>query len=382
MKKTKTFLLGMAFMLMPTAVYANIDLDAKSGILYEPTTGKIISEHNAYESLPPASVTKVMTMLLIYEAVEQGKITWDDMVTISDHAANMGGSQIFLEATQKQPVKDLTKSIIIASANDASVAMAEFIAGSEDAFVAKMNEKAKSLGMKNTTFKNACGLDADGHVTSAYDIALMSAELMTRYPDVMEIAKVWMDTITHDTARGKEEFGLTNTNKMIRHYTGATGLKTGSTGDALFCVSATAKRDGLDLIAVIMGSPNSQIRFNEARKLLDYGFANYTVAQGEPADTLKGEINVNKGEKDTIPLVIKEQTNVVMAKGNHVTLENYVETLESISAPVAKGTKAGEVIYTCEGKEVGRSDLVTAEDVEKAGFFHMTQRLLKKWVDS
>lgn len=358
---------------------ASLNVDAKAAVLLEPSTGKVIIEQNAHDKLPPASITKVMTLLLIYEAVEQGKINWDDMVTVSEHAANMGGSQIFLETFEQQTVRDLTKSIAIASANDAAVAMAEFLAGSEEGFVIKMNEKAKSLGMKNTNFVNACGLDAENHLTSAYDIALMSQELITRYPEVLDLTSIWMDTIVHDTARGKEDFGLANTNKLLRSYNGATGLKTGSTGDALFCISATAEREELNLIAVILGSPSSAIRFNEARKLLDYGFANYTVAQGEPAGEVKGEIKVYKGVEDSVNVVIKDQINVVMPKGNHVTLESEIEMLDALNAPVEKGTKAGEVIYISEGEEVGRSDLVSAEDIEKATLGHMMKKLLNNW---
>ena len=357
----------------------SLNVDAKAAVLLEPTTGKIIIEQNAHEKLPPASITKVMTMLLIYEAVEQGKIKWDDMVTVSEHAANMGGSQVYLETFEQQTVRDLIKSIAIASANDAAVAMAEFLAGSEEGFVIKMNEKAKQLGMKNTNFINACGLDADNHLTTAYDIALMSQELITRYPDVLELTGIWMDTIIHDTARGKEEFGLANTNKMLRSYSGTTGLKTGSTGEALFCISATAEREELNLVAVILGSPSSSIRFNEARKLLDYGFANYAVSQGEEAGTSKGDIKVYKGEEDSVEVVIKEQISIVIPKGNHVTLESEVELLDALNAPVERGTKAGEVIYTIEGKEVGRSDLIVAKDVEKASLSHMMKRLLFNW---
>lgn len=372
-------LLGFA----PINIFAeevpSLNVDAKAAILLEPTTGKVIIEQNSHEKLSPASITKVMTLLLIYEAVNQGKINWDDMVTVSEHAANMGGSQIFLEVFEQQTVRDLTKSIAIASANDAAVAMAEFLAGSEEGFVVKMNEKAKELGMKNTNFVNACGLDAEGHLTSAYDIALMSQELMNKYPQVLDLTQIWMDTIVHDTARGKEEFGLANTNKMLRSYSGATGLKTGSTGDALFCISATAEREELNLIAVILGSPTSAIRFNEARKLLDYGFANYVVSQGEPAGEPKGEVKVYKGKEDSVEVVVKEQISVVRPKGNHVELESKVEMLDGLNAPVEIGTKAGEVIYISEGKEVGRSDIVTSKDVEKATLGHMMKKLFFNW---
>jgi len=356
-------------------------VNAKSAILMEPGTGKIILEYNSHEALPPASVTKVMTLLLIYEAIEQGKIKWDDIVTVSEYAAKMGGSQIYLEAGEQQSVRDLTKSIAVASANDAAVAMAEYLAGSEEGFIIKMNSKAKDLGIKDSNFVNACGLDENGHVTSAHDIAIMSRELITKYPEVKELTTIWMDTITHKTARGEEDFGLSNTNKMLKTYSGATGLKTGFTGNAGHCISASATRDGLDLIAVIMAAPDSATRFDEARKLLDYGFANYTVSKGDEAGTDKGQIKINKGKADSVGVIVKAQVSVVMDKGNHVQLESKVEMLDSLNAPVQAGTKAGEIVYISEGKEVGRSDLVCSESIDRADLSHMMKRLLNKWFE-
>ena len=356
-------------------------VNAKAAILMEPSTGKIILEHNAHDALPPASVTKIMTLLLIYEAVEQGKIKWDDIVTVSEYAAKMGGSQIYLEAGEQQSVHDLTKSIAVASANDAAVAMAEYLAGSEEGFIVNMNKKAKDLGMADSNFMNACGLDLDGHVISAHDIALMSRELITKYPQVNELTTIWMDTITHKTARGEEEFGLSNTNKMLKTYSGATGLKTGFTSKAGHCISASANREGLALIAVIMSATDSATRFDEARKLLDYGFANYTMSKGDEAGTDKGQIKINKGKLDSISVVVKAQVSVIMDKGNHVQLESKVEMLDSLNAPVEAGTKAGEVIYISEGKEVGRSDLICSESVERADLGHMLGRLINKWFE-
>ncbi len=239
------------------AQYDNITdlgLKTKSAILMEASTGTVLYEQNSDEQLPPASVTKVMTLLLIYEAVRDGKIKWDDKVTVSEHAASMGGSQVFLEVGETQTVADMTKCIAIASANDAAVAMAEYIGGSEEGFVDLMNARAKELGMENTMFKNACGLDTDGHVTTARDIAIMSRELITNFPDIEQYTTTWQDTITHTTRRGTTEFGLTNTNKLVRWYEGATGLKTGSTGNAKYCLSATANKNGMSLIAVIMST--------------------------------------------------------------------------------------------------------------------------------
>ena len=359
----------------------NFTVNAKAAILVEPLTGKVILEHNAQEALPPASITKIMTLYLIYEAIEQGRINWDDMVTTSEYAARRGGSQIYLEAGEQQSVRELTKSIAIASANDAAAAMAEFIAGSEEGFVASMNAKAEALGMRSTTFKNSCGLHADGHIMSAYDIALMSRALINRFPEVHELVTIWMDTITHRTARGEEEFGLTNTNRMLRTYQGANGLKTGFTSQAGHSISATAERDGLTLVAVILGAPDSATRFDEARKLLDYGFANFTISKGDEAGADRGQIRVNKGTKETVGVIVKEQVSVVMPKGNHVQLEARVELLDSLDAPVMAGTKAGEVIFITEGKEVGRSDLVTAEDILRADLGHMIVRLLYRWFE-
>ena len=357
----------------------NLNLESRAALLLEPTTGAVLFEHNAHEKLPPASVTKVMTLLLIYDSVAAGKIRWDDLVTISSHAANMGGSQIFLEEGQTQNVKDLTKSISIASANDASVAMAEYIAGSEEGFVTLMNNRAKSLGMENTNFKNACGLDTDGHLTTAYDIALMAAELITKYPEISETALIWMDEITHKTKRGNQTFGLTNTNKMIKSYTGITGLKTGSTSQALFCMAATATKDDLSLVSVILGGPNSKTRFDEAGRLLDHGYANFAIVKGEEPGTPKGIVTVHKGEVEEIELVVASQVNALVSKGDSTELSQELETLESVTAPVEKGTKAGEIIYKQNGREVGRADLIVSEDIPKAGLSHMIRKLFFNW---
>jgi len=356
------------------------NVDAKASLLMEAETGRILQENNAHEQLAPASVTKVMTMLLIYEAIDQERIKWEDAVTISAHAASMGGSQIFLEVDQKQNVRDLTKAIVIASANDAAVAMAEFIAGSEDAFVSQMNKKAAELGMTNTTFKNACGLDADGHLTTAHDIALMTRELILKYPDVIQYATTRLDTVTHRTKRGDEEFGLTNTNRLLTRYTGITGMKTGSTGLAKYCISATAEKEGMQLIAVILAAPDPTTRFDNAVKLLDYGYANYALIAKEESGTPMGEITISKGKLETVPVVIKEQTNVLAPKGKHIVVDGQVQITECLTAPVAAGTLAGIVIYTHEGEEVGRSELIVAEDVDKASLGDIVNRMFARWL--
>ena len=358
---------------------AQLSLESKSGILMDAATGTILYEKNSHEAMPPASVTKVMTMLLIYEAEEAGQFSWKDSVQVSEHAASMGGSQVFLEPGEIQTAADMTKCIAIASANDAAVAMAEFVAGSEEAFVERMNKRAKELGMQDTCFRNACGLDTDGHMTSAHDIAVMSRELMTRFPEIREYTTTWQDMIVHKTRKGESEFGLTNTNKLIKWYEGATGLKTGSTGKALYCLSGTAERDGLHLIAVVMAAPDFKVRFQETMKLLDYGFANYSAQKGLPAEEKMAEIPITKGMADTVDAVVKEEISFLLKKDSGKEWETKVETLPIVDAPVKKGEKVGEVVYTISGKEVGRADLITAEDVEKADLGTMLERMLKIW---
>lgn len=360
----------------------NLDVLAKSAILIEATTGKVLYEKNPDEKLPPASVTKVMTLYLIYEAIDSGKIKWEDTVTVSEYAASMGGSQIFLEPMEKQDAKTLTKSIAIASANDAAVAMAEHIAGSEQEFVKLMNEKAKELGMENTNFENACGLDTDtvNHYMSARDIAIISRELMTKYPDVKEFTTKWQDTITHKTRKGETEFGLTNTNKLLKMYDGATGLKTGSTKKALYCLSGSAERNGLSIIAVVMASPDPKVRFQEVAKMFDYGFANYQVVQCDEQGKNMGYTNVYKGEKPTVNGIIEKPASFVIKKGASTDIQKDIQMIEGVKAPVIKGTKIGEAIYTYEGNEIGRIDILAEEDIKKASLNDMLKRLIIDWV--
>ena len=362
--------------------YSNITdlgLSAKSVILVEASSGSVLYENNSDEKLPPASITKVMTLLLIYEAVRDGKINWDDNVMVSAHAASMGGSQVFLEEGETQTVADMTKCIAIASANDAAVAMAEYIGGSEDGFVQQMNERAKQLGMNNTTFKNACGLDTDGHLTTARDISIMSRELIYNFPEITQYTTTWQDTITHKTRRGESEFGLTNTNKLVKWYNGATGLKTGSTGKAKYCLSATAEKNGMQLIAVIMSAPDNKARFSEAIKLLDYGYANYAVVKGAAKDDVVGEIPVAKGEHETAVLKMGADITALMKKGGSEPIITY-EIPESISAPVEENQKVGEAVYTIDGKETARADIVSAETVKRAGLDTVARRLIHRWV--
>lgn len=357
----------------------DLGLTSKSALLMEEDTGTILYEQNSHEALPPASVTKVMTLLLIYEGERDGKFEWTDTVQVSEHAASMGGSQVFLEEGETQTAADMTKSIAIASANDAAVAMAEFLAGSEEAFVQKMNERAKELGMEDTNFVNACGLDTEGHVSSAYDIALMSRELMENFPEIKEYTTTWQDSIVHKTRRGEETFGLTNTNKLIQWYDGATGLKTGSTGNALYCLSGTAERDGMGLIAVVMAAPDYKVRFREVMQLLDYGFANYAIEKGREKGYAMGEVPVEKGMTDTVEAVVAEEISVLVPKGKESQWETRTELLPAVSAPVEAGTKVGELVYLRDGEEVGRVELTAGENVAKANVDTMLRRMLAGW---
>ena len=357
----------------------DLGLTSKSALLMEEDTGTILYEQNSHEALPPASVTKVMTLLLIYEGERDGKFDWTDTVQVSEHAASMGGSQVFLEEGETQTAADMTKSIAIASANDAAVAMAEFLAGSEEAFVQKMNERAKELGMEDTNFVNACGLDTEWHVSSAYDIALMSRELMENFPEIKEYTTTWQDSIVHKTRRGEETFGLTNTNKLIQWYDGATGLKTGSTGNALYCLSGTAERDGMGLIAVVMAAPDYKVRFREVMQLLDYGFANYAIEKGREKGYAMGEVPVEKGMTDTVEAVVAEEISVLVPKGKEAQWETKTELLPAVSAPVEAGTKVGELVYLRDGEEVGRVELTAGENVEKANVDTMLRRMLAGW---
>ena len=341
-----------------------VTVTAPSVLLMEASSGKVLFEKDADTKRPPASVTKVMTILLIYDALSEGKIHKEDVVTVSEYAASMGGSQVFLEAGEEQTVDTLLKCIIVSSANDACVAMAELIAGTEEAFVQQMNERAKGLGMKNTVFKNCNGLDADGHVTTARDIALMSRELINKYPDVYEYTKIWMDTIIHKTKKGESEFGLSNTNKLIRQYSYATGLKTGSTGEAKFCLSATAQKDGIDLIAVIMAAPDVKARFADAQTLLNYGFSVCRKYEDRDWESLKKAVKVKRGETDQVEAVQEQGFSYVDVSGTDLSgIEKKVLPDNSLEAPVKKGQKAGKVQYLLGGKTIGEVDLVTTEEV-------------------
>lgn len=355
----------------------SVTVTAPSVFLMEASTGKVLYEKDADTRRPPASVTKVMTILLIYDALSAGKIHKEDVVTTSEYAASMGGSQVFLEAGEEQTVDTLLKCIVVSSANDACVAMAEYISGTEEAFVQQMNERARGLGMENTVFKNCNGLDTDGHVTTARDIALMSRELITKYPDVYEYTKIWMDTIVHKTKKGEEEFGLSNTNKLIRQYSYATGLKTGSTGEAKFCLSATAQKDGIDLIAVIMAAPDVKTRFADAQTLLNYGFSICRKYEDPDWESVQKTVKVERGEEDQVKVVQKSGFSYLDVSGADVSgVEKEVVPKASLKAPVKKGQKAGTVQYLLNGEKIGEVELAAADDVPAMSLKHAIEDVL------
>ena len=344
------------------------NIDAKSAVLMEASTGEILYEKNPDEALPPASVTKVMTMLLVLEAIDGGKIKLDDTVTVSDYASTMGGSQVYLKAGETMTVSDLLKSVIVASANDAAVALAEFVAGSEEAFVAMMNSRASELGMMNTTFKNTNGLDDEdtGHLTSARDIALMSREVL-KHDLVFDYTTIWMDTI-----RGGA-FGLTNTNRLVRFYRGCNGLKTGSTSKAGFCISATAERDGMQLICVIMGSSTKDARNSLAASLLDWGFANWAVAQFPCADA--AVLPVRGGITEACRTTYGAFSALV-SKGDAARVTGTVTLPDTLDAPVKCGDIVGQITYSIGDTVLGTVDITAAEDVARIGFGALFLRML------
>ncbi len=343
----------------------------KSAVLMEASTGKVLFAQNENEAMPPASVTKIMTLLLVMEAVEAGKLTMDDMITASAHAASMGGSQIYLKEGEQMTARDMIKSVVISSANDAAVALAEHISGSEAAFVAAMNKKAEDLGMTHTHFENTNGLDdtAQNHVTSAMDIAIMSQALI-RHKEILTYSSIWMDTIRNGT------FGLTNTNRLVRFYRGCNGLKTGSTQKAGFCVSVTAERDGMTLICVIMGAESRDIRNASATQLLDWGFSNYGVYSCEGASQ---EIKVTGGKQMRLKVSYPEFACVV-SKEALSGIEKTISLPESLPAPIIAGEAVGEVVFTSHGQEIGRVAISADETLDKIGFFGVFQRMLAKFL--
>ena len=353
-----------------------VEVTAPSAILMEMTTGTVLYEKDADTARPPASVTKVMTMLLIFDALAEGKIQLEDKVTTSEYASSMGGSQVFLETGEKQTVETLLKCISIASANDACVAMAEYISGNEEEFVRQMNLRAEGLGMKHTHFVNCNGLDAEGHETSARDIALMSRELLLKYPEIHNYCTIWMENITHTTSKGSSEFGLTNTNKLIRQYEYATGLKTGSTGKAKFCVSATAEKNGVSLIAVIMGAEDSKARFKDAVTLLNYGFGKCQMYTDEKMPSLD-PISVTGSIQESISLEYEKKFTYLDTTGANLNaVTSRLQIPDKVNAPVKKGDTVGQRIYYLDEKEIGSVNLLAEETVKKAGFFDYLRKAL------
>lgn len=357
-----------------------LTLEAPCAILMEASTGTILFEKDSHKQMRPASITKIMTMILIFEAIDKGQISLDDSVTVSEHAAKMGGSQVFLEVGEQQTVHDLLKCISIASANDACVAMAEFIAGSEESFVGMMNEKAAALGMKDTHFVNCCGLEADGHLTSANDVSLMARELSVQHPQIFDYCGIWMDTITHHTRKGDSEFGLTNTNKLIRYYSYATGLKTGYTSQSKYCLAATATRDDIDLIAVVMAEPTPTQRNKEAVMLLDYGFANCQVYHDANEEQLE-PLNVKRGTQNSVPIDYQNSFSYVITDGSGTdSIEGSVTLPDSIQAPVHRGDIVGSVVYTKNGRTIGTVDIIATKDVKKIQLKNCLYHLFRDFV--
>ncbi|MFW5648579.1 MAG: D-alanyl-D-alanine carboxypeptidase family protein [Candidatus Alkaliphilus sp. MAG34] len=351
------------------------DIDAKSALLMDAGTGRILYEKNANERLAPASITKIMTMLLVMEAIEDGKITLNDKVVVSEKASRMGGTQLYLEPGEVRTVEELMKGVAIRSANDATVALGEHIAGTDELFVQQMNDRAKELGMKNTKFKNTNGLDAEGHLTTAHDVALMSRELL-KHKEIHRWLTTWMDTVV--VGRKKSEQSLVNTNRLIKTYKGANGIKTGYTSTSKHCLAASATRGNSTFISVIMAAPSSSVRFNGAAKLLDYGFANYSTVKIARKHDVIGNVKLNKGKKIQLEAVAKDDLNVLVKKGQEESVKQEVILPLSINAPISKGGKMGEIVATLDGKEVGKVDIISREDVPKASMMDILGRMFSR----
>ena len=363
--------------IMPAS--ANVAVSSPSVILIESSTGQVIYESNSTERRSPASITKIMTLLLTFEALKEGRVSLQDQVITSEYASSMGGSQVFLAQGEIQTLETMIKCIAVASGNDASVAVAEHIAGSEEAFVDLMNQKAAELGMVDTHFEDCCGLsDSDGHYSSARDVALMSRELTVKYPEVFDYTKIWMEDITHETKQGTTNFTLSSTNKLLKQYQWATGLKTGSTSKAKYCLSATASKDGIDLIAVVMGAPDYKVRFQDAQALLTYGFGVCKIYIDENKDPLKS-LTVEGGVEELVPLRYSGEFRYLDTSGSDLSaVEKVLELPEAVTAPVAEGAEAGRVRYLLNGVEIGSVPIVFGAAVEKAGYLDYLKKIF--WV--
>lgn len=372
MKKIISGLLAgtLALLLALPARAESLAVEAGACLLMEKTTGEVLYAVNEHEQLEPASVTKIMTVLLVMEAIDAGTLHYDDMVTASAYACSMGGSQIWLKENEQMSVEEMLKAVCVVSANDCSVALAEHLAGSADAFVERMNQRAGELGMNDTNFLNPTGLPIQGHVTSAYDIALMSRELILNHPDIRRFTTIWMDSLRNG------EFGLSNTNKLIRFYQGATGLKTGSTDNALYCLSATAERDGMELIAVILKSPTSTQRFEGAKTLLNYGFAAYALTQAQPPEPLS-PIPVELGDAPSVTPRLAGNPAILAAKEKVKAMEVQVELEEQLSAPVEKGQQVGRMVVTSGGEVLSELPLVADRAVARLTYWQILERCLR-----
>ena len=373
----KRFVCAMTAILMLAAVFparvwaVDLPIRSEAAILIEKETGQVLYAKNEHKQLEPASVTKVMTLLLTMEAIDSGALRYDDMVTASDYASSMGGSQIFLAPGEQMSVEDLLKGVCVASGNDASVALAEHLAGVTELFVSRMNNRAKELGMNDTNFVNCNGLPAEGHVTSAYDIALMSRELILHHPDIRRFTTIWMDTLRGGASE------LSNTNKLIRFYDGATGLKTGSTSSAGYCISATAERDGMELIAVTLKADTSSDRFEDAKALLNYGFSTYALADAGEGVTLDA-VPVELGTVDTVQPVLSEEGRSLLLERSQVSeLDRTVTLTDALEAPVAKGQQLGQVTVTSGGAVLATVPILAGEDVPRLTWGQTFLRLLR-----
>lgn len=350
-----------------------LGLDCGSCILIEQSTGQVLYSYNSHEQLRPASVTKLMSIYLIMEAISQGKISYDTKIPCSENAESMGGSQIWLTTTEQLTVDEMLKAICVVSANDCVTAMAEYLGGTEENFVTMMNDKAKELGMNDTTFKNCHGIDEDGHVMSSYDIATLSRALLNTYPEITKYTTIYMDSLRD----GKSS--LVNTNKLVRNYNGCTGLKTGSTSLALYNLSASASRDGMDLIAVVMKAPTSQLRFKNASSLLDYGFSNFEYKKLISAGDLVKSVKVNKGILGSVNAIAENDVGTLISKGNDVNVEQNISLNDTINAPVSKGQIIGSVTYSLNGEIIGDCSLISSEYVDKISWFSMNSLVIKNW---
>lgn len=356
-----------------------LSIESKSAILMDASTGEILFEQNKDEKLPPASITKIMTMLLTMESIDSGKITLEDKVTISENASNMGGTQLYLEPGEQRTVEELLTGVAVESANDAAAALGEYIGETYQTFINMMNDKAKELGMGNTQFKNANGLPEEGHYSTAHDVALMSRELV-KYPKIHQYLTIWMTNI--NVGKNNDQVRtLANTNKLLKSYEGLDGIKTGYTTEAKHCLSATAKRGNLRLISVVLGADNSKIRFNEVAKLLDYGFTNYESLNIVEKDQEVQEVIIEKGKKDKILAIAKDPLNALIKKGENTNVEKKIILESSYKAPISNGEKLGELVAYSGDQEIGKVDLIAQEEVEKSNVSYLYKKILNNWIN-